>query len=279
MRIPKDEKRTPKQLREHYEIEKELAARLRSAPKEERRRLYGPSYDELFRRVPHHPQLTQRNDVNARRTDVSRQLRFLRRFLGPDSVFLEVGAGDCGLSLEVARQTERVYAVDVSKEIAEGEPRPSNFSLIISDGTSVPVPQGSITLAYSRRLMEHLHPDDALEQLRNIHAALAKGARYVCITPNALPGPFDISGYFGDVPTGFHLKEYTLAELASIFKNVGFTELSAYAGGKGLYVRIPLSLALLVERKLQGLPRSWCKALARTFPMRALLGMTVVGVK
>ena len=279
VRIPRDEKRTPEQLRDHYEIEKELAARLRRATKEERKRLYGPLYDELFRRVSHHPQLTERSDPQIRRTDVARQMRFLRRFLKPDSVFLEVGAGDCGLSLEVAKRARKVFSVDVSREISEGEGRPSNFELILSDGTSVPLPQGSVTLAYSRRLMEHLHPEDALEQLRNIHAALAEGARYVCITPNRFSGPFDISGYFEDAATGFHLKEYTLTELAAIFKSVGFSGVAAYAGGQGAYLRVPLSLILLTEKMLQALPPVWSKALARTFPMRALLGMTVVGVK
>jgi hypothetical protein len=33
--------------------------------------------------------------------------------------------------------------------------------------------------------MEHLHPEDAFEQLRNIIRALAPGGRYVCITPTA----------------------------------------------------------------------------------------------
>ena len=267
------------QLREHYRIEKELAARLRSALREERRRLYGPLYDELFRRVPHHPQLTEKADPAARRTDVARQMRLLRRFVKPDSVFLEVGAGDCGLSLEVAKSARKVFAVDVSREISDGVGRPSNFELVLSDGVSVPVPPESVTLAYSRRLMEHLHPEDALEQLRNIHAALAAGSRYVCITPNGLSGPYDISGYFEDIATGFHLKEYTLTELAAVFRSVGFRRLAAYAGGKGAYVRVPLPLVLAAERALRALPSSWCRTLARTFPMRALLGMTVVGVK
>jgi SAM-dependent methyltransferase len=279
VRIPKDEKRTPEQLREHYEIERELAGRLRRAPKHERRRLYGPVYDELFRRVPHHPQLTEKRDPGARGADVARQMKFLRQFFKPDSVFLEVGAGDCGLSLEVAKHAKRVFAVDVSAEITAGQERPSNFELILSDGTSVPVPAGSVTLAYSRRLMEHLHPEDALDQLRNIHAALAPGARYVCITPNGLSGPYDISGYFEDVASGFHLKEYTLTELAEVFRGVGFTRLAAYAGGKGFYVRVPVPLVVLTERALQRLPAPWRRALARTLPMRALLGMTVVGVK
>jgi hypothetical protein len=52
--------RTRAQLREHYEVERELADALRRAGPHERRSLYATLYDELFRRVPHHPQLTRK---------------------------------------------------------------------------------------------------------------------------------------------------------------------------------------------------------------------------
>ena len=51
--------RTPERVRAHYEIEKGLAARLRLANREDRKRLYGELYDELYRSVPDHPQLTR----------------------------------------------------------------------------------------------------------------------------------------------------------------------------------------------------------------------------
>ena len=48
--------RTQEELLEHYKIEKELASKLRNASKEERKHLYTSLYDELFKRVPLHPQ-------------------------------------------------------------------------------------------------------------------------------------------------------------------------------------------------------------------------------
>ena len=86
--------------------------------------------------------------------------------------------------------------------------------VVLSDGVSVEVPAASVTLAYSNQLMEHLHPDDALVQLRNIVRALAPGGLYVR-HPNRLTGPHDISMYFDRVATGFHLKEYTATESRS----------------------------------------------------------------
>ena len=93
----KSDSRTPIQLREHYEVEKELANKLRQSHKEERRFLYGAVYNELFRRVTHHPMLTRKIDDNENYAIVTAQIRLLKRFLRPDCTFLELGAGDCRL--------------------------------------------------------------------------------------------------------------------------------------------------------------------------------------
>ena len=87
--------------------------------------------------------------------------------------------------------------------------------------------------------MEHLHPDDASEQLTNIYEILINGGIYVCVTPNWLSGPHDISKYFDLVAKGFHLKEYTNTDLSNLFKRVGFSQVRAYLGAMGIYIRIP----------------------------------------
>ena len=56
----------------------------------------------------------------------------------------------------------------------------------------------------------------ALEQLQNIHRSLADDWLYICITPNRLDGPHDVSQYFDGVARGFHMKEYTTAALARL---------------------------------------------------------------
>jgi len=279
VKIPRSEKRTLQQLREHYAIEKELASRLRNARKEERARLYTSLYDELYRRVPLHPQLTRKADAASQAAATSKQMKLLRRYLSQASVFVEIGAGDCNLSREVSRHVRKVYAIDVSKEITKGAALPENLELIISDGSSIPVPPGSATLAYSSSLMEHLHPDDATDQLRNIFVALAPGGKYICVTPNRLSGPYDVSKYFGDVATGFHLKEYTFTELARLFREAGFRKIEAYFGGRGLHVKMSRSVIFFSERVLLKLPFPLRRAIAYFLPVRALLGITIVGTK
>jgi len=255
-------------LREHYLVERELADRLRSAGPEERRTLYSEVYDELFRRVPHHPQLQWKEDEGQARARVERQLRLLLRFLRPGETFLEIGAGDCSLSKVVATQARTVYAVEVSDEITRGLELPANLQIVISDGASIPVPAGSVDLAYSNSLMEHLHPDDAREQLANVFEALAPGGRYLCVTQDRLAGPHDVSRHFDRVATGFHLKEYTVGELARLFSQVGFRRLRLYVGGRGRYVGTPLAPVTATEAGLSALPYAPRRKAATLMPFR-----------
>ena len=271
--------RTTEQLREHYEIEKELAGRLRNASKQERRYLYSILYDELFRRVPHHPQLQRKSSTDETAKRIHLQMRFLRPFLKAEATFLEIGAGDCALSFEVAKSVKTAYGLDVSEEISSTIKRPPNFQLILSDGANVPVPSG-VAVAYSNQVMEHLHPDDAFEQVQNIYNVLWPSGVYICITPNRLDGPHDISRHFDSVPTGFHLREYTASELNFIFRKVGFSRTRAYVGGKGIYIPFPLFIIRLLEYGLKGLPYSARKTLMARFPLRQLLvPVRLVGLK
>ncbi len=270
-----DDKRSIEQLVEHYTVEKQLADRLRNASKEERRTLYSSVYDELFRRLPHHPQHTHRASASA----VASQMRFVKRFLRPESTFLEVGPGDCALSFAVARRVKQVYAVDVSDEITRTRSVPGNFTLALSDGCSVPVPPGTVDVAFSNQLMEHLHPDDAIEQLHNLYEALAPGGVYACMTPNRLTGPHDISRYFRKVAEGLHLKEYSLSELRALLRHVGFSRVIQYVGKQWLYVRFPLPLTLALERTLDTLPQRAAGSLAQALPVRAVLAIRVVAFK
>ena len=77
----------------HYRVEWELADRLRLASKDERRVLYAAVYDELFRRLPDHELIEMKGDVAAQATETALQFGMIKRFLRPETRFLEVGAG------------------------------------------------------------------------------------------------------------------------------------------------------------------------------------------
>jgi len=271
--------RTLAQLREHYEVERELADRLRRSRKEDRATLYSAVYNELFRRVPHHPQRTRTWNAEAVATIIQEKLLLLSAFLQPSTVFLELGAGDCRLSLKVAERVQTVYALDVSDEITRGIAPPPNFKLVISDGTSIPVARNSVSVAYSYQLMEHIHPDDAVEQLRNVYNVLAPGGQYICITPNRLAGPHDISRYFETVAKGFHLKEYTLAELYALFRSTGFGDVKVQAGVLGKFVSLPIGPIRALERIMALLPASARRKVAKTPIVRNVLLAAMIGKK
>jgi len=265
-------------VRTHYLIEKDLASRLRAASKTQRAKLYSSLYDELFRRVPYHPQLLAKQNWESRLRAVRRSMRLFEDRLSRDSVFIEIGPGDCALSCEVAKRVRKVFALDVSEEIV-ARSLPTNVSIVLSDGSSVDLPAESADVAYSNQLMEHLHPDDAREQLVGIHAALKPRGRYYCITPNRLTGPHDVSSYFDEVATGFHLKEYSNEELIDLFKRAGFRRTLLFVGKQGLYVRCPALLKVWTERLLLRTPERVRRKLARFFPVRLLLRIIIVGEK
>jgi SAM-dependent methyltransferase len=242
---------TSAELQHFYEVEKALARGLRDAPRTERLELYGVAYDKLFEQIPYHPQLKRKHDHQAERENaVSLQIQLLRPLIAKEDTFLEIGAGDCALSIAIANQVRKVYALDVSETISSQVACPANFELIISDGVSIPLPDRSVDFAYSNQLMEHLHPDDAVEQLANIRRALRDGGRYLCLTPSALSGPHDVSRFFDEVATGFHLKEYSYQELAALFKAAGFRRVLAYLGHqrRANYIEAPLAIASIIEK-------------------------------
>jgi SAM-dependent methyltransferase len=254
----------------HYRVERELADRLRQSTRDDRLRLYREVYDLLFERVPDHPQL--RIDERLRHQVVATQARFLRQFIGTEGVFLEIGAGDCRLTAAMAPFVRRAVAVDVSAEITRRTTLPANCQLVLSDGCNVPVEAGTVTLAFSDQLMEHLHPADAVEQLRAIHAALAPGGVYICFTPSRLSGPHDVSKHFDACATGFHLREYTLSELSATLRAVGFKEvrLPLQAGGRARLV--PSFPVRGLERALDVVPRGLQRAIASRNPVKKVLG-------
>ncbi|HEV7716741.1 MAG TPA: methyltransferase domain-containing protein, partial [Steroidobacteraceae bacterium] len=151
MARPAPATRSPEQVLEHYQVERELARKLRAASREERRGLYTEVYDELLKRVRHHPLLHARRTPEDIERSVNGLLARLNPYINADTVFLEVGAGGCQLSMALSSRVKRVIAVDVSNEITAHVKPPPNFTLVISDGTSIPVTAGSISVAFSNQ--------------------------------------------------------------------------------------------------------------------------------
>jgi len=220
--------------------------------------MYANVYDEFFREA--------RNfvlPVDPR--EIARQVRLATRFLPENGRYLEIGAGTCAVASQIALSAAIAYAVEVSAEIV---PPNVGVEVLLSDGVTIPVDPESVDLVYSNQLMEHLHPEDASEQVRNIIKALALGGKYVCATPNRLTGPHDVSRYFGDTARGFHLCEYSLGDLRRLFLEAGFRDVRvAVALGGEVVLLVRGDLYAAVESVLARLPRS----VRRRQPVRKFL--------
>ena len=267
------------QIRQIFELEKSLAYKLRTARKEDRRKLYGPIYDEYFSSLSFHPQLIIKANPELLDQKIAFQLKIIKKFIRSGDVFLEIGPGDGHLCTEVSKFAKTVYGFDVSKKISEGLKIPDNFKLICYDGFNFGLDDNSIDMAYSNSLIEHLHEEDANYQMKNIYAFLKKGGRYICVTCNGLTGPNDISRFSNEPFSCFHLKEYNFFELRKLFLDAGFRKGNYYIFIKGKYYKTPFLLMQTFEYFLKKLKGDNKERLIHSKIGAILLDCVFVGVK
>jgi hypothetical protein len=146
-----------------------------------------------------------------RERDAERQFKALRAALDLNSVFLDIGAGDCVLSRRVAGYVERVYALDITDDLMGRLGGPPNLVRMMHDGVRIPLPQAEVDVAFSRNL--------TISQLPGICHALKDGGTYF----TSSKGP--------------------AAELREVFFDAGFSKLRFYVGA----VRVPYLLACVLD--------------------------------
>ena len=155
-------------------------------------------------------------EQHARRErDAERELRSLRRALDLQSVFLELGAGDCALARRAAGYVERVYALDVSEDAMGRLGGPPNLVRVVHDGVRIPLPEASIDVAFSRSLI--------ISQLPGVCHALKDGGVY------------------------FTTSKGPASELRQAFYDAGFSSLRFSVGN----LRVPYLLALALDDRFR----------------------------
>jgi len=240
---------TNEEIYEIYKSEIKHSNRLRIDDKKVRQSLYQTVYDDYFSELPFHPTFHFRKKEKIKKDRIEFLIKKLSPLLTGSEKFIEIGAGDCSLSYELSDYVDKVYALEVSDvTVNKNYTKPENMEIIIFNGYDFPFEKGSIDFAFSNQLLEHLHVDDAIEQTCSVYNSLKKGGKYMCITPNRLLGPGDITGYFGDELKGFHLKEYTSMELRSVFKSTGFRKVKFQSIIKGKSVFIPMCIIWIIEK-------------------------------
>lgn len=260
--------RSYNQILNHYKVEKGIAERIKTADQEERKQIYATMYDELFKKVPDHSRLTKRADDGLTEESIKSKMALMRRFLSPSISFLEFGSGDCRLSMEAANFVKHSYGVDISDQRNPSDLQPENFDLIVYDGYLLEeIDDESIDLVFSDYLIEHLHPEETLLHFNLVFRLLKHKGKYIFRTPHAFVGPSDISGYFSDVAEGFHLKEWTYAELFEVLEEAGYSRISEFWYAKGIMIKVPAWWMHNLEKFIRSFPRDKIRNISRfVFP-------------
>ncbi|MDC0275387.1 class I SAM-dependent methyltransferase [bacterium] len=257
--------RSPERIRHHYEVERELAARLRASSKEERTELFKTLYTELFERVPDHPRLKRRDTEEDSRRNIESQLRLIRPYVDSDTTLLEMAPGDCRLSYAACDTCRKVIGIDISDQRAPNDPILPNFELIVYNGYDVDLPDESVDVAFSYQFLEHLHPDDVSSHFSTIFRLLKPGGVYVFDTPHRFSGPHDVSRYFGLTLDCFHFQEWTYREMLALTMSHGFSSGKVIRKGKELRYPLVGACHQLVEFLVGKLPKVMRRKLALRF--------------
>lgn len=95
------EARPLERLREEYDFECKLHNLLMSGNRQERRHLYTEVYDELLKAFPDNGMLARKSNKSLCERQICNAMKILRRLIHKDTMFLEIGPGDCSLAFEV----------------------------------------------------------------------------------------------------------------------------------------------------------------------------------
>jgi ubiquinone/menaquinone biosynthesis C-methylase UbiE len=100
---------------------------------------------------------------------------------------LEIGCGAGRLTAPMARYFGRLHALDVSEEMVEyarGHVSDGNVSFHVVDGTSIPLPDASVTGVFSTHVFQHLDSiEDATSYFGEISRVLRKGGSMMIHLP------------------------------------------------------------------------------------------------
>lgn len=270
------------------ELEFYYAKRLRESNKEERRRLYGEAYTAVAeQRVTEF----KSNDPEQRTAGTTPGLVYaISRYLKSTDRVLEIGAGRGYTSLKLAPLVNSIVATEVSmpsiKEMEQlfRDRQIENASVTeCSAYDLVDIFSGqTFTAAISIDVMEHLHPEDAKDHLKQVYDLLEDGGRYVIVMPNRLSGPHDVTlAEYPDskVPLGFHLNESTYGEMIATMKEIGYRRFLSFfyvkrSGKTPLFIPCPIAWPRFCEFLFRLIDK-----VVRPGILKRFISIRLVGVK
>lgn len=216
-------------LKQYYDMgcENHMALMAESSP-ERRMELYKKMYDEAFGFLEKHFGL----QAFGLGYDEGMLAANISVFAGRD--VLDYGCGFGQSTAYLSPHARRVIGLDASTVCIDLAKKAyghlANVEFMVHQSSVLPLADESLDAVYSNDLFEHMHPDDGVRHLMEIHRILKKGGQYLLWTPAAEVGPSDGTKWFFPTGCGFkpicgHLKEYTGSELAAVVRQAGFSKI------------------------------------------------------
>ncbi|MCA9129528.1 MAG: class I SAM-dependent methyltransferase [Planctomycetales bacterium] len=215
--------------------------------------------------------------LDARYTDLILRLMTQQAQCGIDGAFFEVGFSSGVLLQQIANAGYPVgglEVVDSLVEQAKGRLHNKHHArLLVGDFRKLDLGEhlGQYSIVYWNDVFEHIPTDEIASYLMVIRTLLKPGGKLVTITPNWHMRPSDVTVEFCPARTeasGFHLKEYTLGEVAGLLRDAGFrsVEVPSFISRRRIHISSALSftrLKILAEPALEWLPYSWAVQVCR----------------
>jgi len=249
----------PEYVVEFHAIQRKWAERIKREPQFDRRQaLYRQAYDEMF--------VFTRNHISAAKCEFGFNPVFL---WGPHAAMrnrdvLEMGAGLGSAALLAASWARRVCAIEASAEARQiirdraAAAGITNLEVREDDILLGRIPNESIDVIYSNDFIEHLTEEDGMIFFRSAWRVLCPGGTIFTLTPSKLSGPHDSTQWIGDgagPAEGFHLREYSYADLCGVLRAAGFDKVRARAPFAPRFPfrppYVPAWIVLAIERRVK----------------------------
>lgn len=213
-------------------LELDYARKLKICPLPARKDLYF----EAYKAVAEQRMMSMPENPEKRTAGTSKSLaELLIGLCSPNDTVLEVGCGRGYTCLELSKHVKTVVATDVSDPVLEETRqllRDNNVNNVLvqkaaADELTDNFDYNSFNKVFTIDVYEHLHPEDGLNHLKQVYKVLKPRGAYICIVPNRLSGPHDVTRIiYPDAreAMGFHLNETTVNDLINIMKEIGFSE-------------------------------------------------------
>jgi 2-polyprenyl-3-methyl-5-hydroxy-6-metoxy-1,4-benzoquinol methylase len=162
----------------------------------------------------------------------------------PPRTMLDVGCSTGTLVRALIAHGYDAYGIDISEDLVSKARELANnsfgqdFSGRFSVGNFLRHDFGDQTFDFihSNDVLEHIHPDEAIDFLSKCRRLMRRSGVLWLITPNRLTGPGDATTLklpWGTPAIGLHLKEYTLAELSALLRQANFRQVESRLFGVG----------------------------------------------